>query len=357
MSLVSRLDETLGREVQARAAPGAAAALFLDGAPRWSGAAGVRQAGRPDGLEPEARFPIYSITKTFTAVAALRLCEQGRLSLEATADRWFPDLPWASRVRVSQLLDHTAGVFDYSALARYHQDVAAHPETPWSFQEFVERAARQPLSFDPGEGWSYSNTGYTLAKRILEEVSGEGFGALIEEQIASPLGLARTGALETLAQMQDLTPGHTEQLPSPTAPGLRDPRGCYHPGWCGTGLLASTADEICRFFEAVFEGSLLRPASRERMLRLRRVPGHHPPATEPSYGLGIMADPKGSRGPDYGHGGGGPGWNLRAAYAPGVGERRVGVAVLCNHDAEDAWPIATALVDAAARELEDAGVC
>ena len=116
-------------------------------------------------------------------------------------------------------------------------------------------------------------------------------------------------------------------------------------------MLASTGPALCRFFDALFDGRLIGASSLAQMRRLTRVPGSHPPASEPGYGLGLMGDERGAFGSDYGHGGGGPGWNLRAIHHPDLGGRRVSIAVLCNHDAEDAWPIGHSLVAALARAL------
>ena len=66
---------------------------------------------------------------------------------------------------------------------------------------------------------------------------------------------------------------------------------------------------------------------------------------EPSYGLGIMADPAGRFGAELGHGGGGPGWSQRASYWPNSKGRRLALAVLCNNDDDHAWPVTHVLAE------------
>jgi D-alanyl-D-alanine carboxypeptidase len=303
-------------------------------------------------MSPAARFPIYSITRTFTAVCALRMAEAGALELDVPIERWLPELPFAGDVTLRCLLGHTAGVFNYSALPAYHAAVREHPREPWSFEEFVARTCHRPLDFAPGNGWAYSNTGYTLVRRVLELETGLRFGAVVAREIASELGLTSTAALEQLDDMRAVVPGYSAFFSDLGAHGdsgaLGDVRPIYHPGWCGTGVLASTGPETCRFFEAVFDGTLLSAPRLAEMLDVVRVPGEHPPAVDPSYGLGVMAVPSSPIGPEYGHGGGGPGFDLHAGHWPATpdGAPRLTVTVFCNGDGDHALPIAASVARA-----------
>jgi D-alanyl-D-alanine carboxypeptidase len=109
------------------------------------------------------RFPIYSITKTMTAVCALRLHEKGLLNLDELVTHWFPDLPLYRTMTVTHLLRHTSGIPDYGTIPDYHDAVSTTPYSPWSSEEFLEMTLGQGTRFEPGNGWSYSNTGYMLA--------------------------------------------------------------------------------------------------------------------------------------------------------------------------------------------------
>ena len=348
--LPERLQTLLEREVAARGFPGANAEVWEGGAPIWRGAAGFRDAERREPITPGSVFPIYSITKTFTAVACLRLAEQGRFALDDAVARWLPGLPFAERVSVRQLLGHTAGVPNYSALPEYHEAVARHPAEPWSFDGFVARTCDRPLDFEPGRGWSYSNTGYTLLKRILELETGDSFAGVIDREVARPAGLRQTSSLASLAALEAVVPGYSAMFTEGMQGPPRDVRGVYHPGWCGTGVFASTTTDVCRLFDELLGDGvgLLGPASLDAMLTLTSVPGHHPPAVRPSYGLGIMGDPESPSGVEHGHGGGGPGWNLRAIHLRRAAAPSLTVAVFCNHDDDLADPIARTLVHACA---------
>lgn len=121
-----------------------------------SGNGGIQAAGisasdlgsrRP--LPPDARFPLYSITKTSIAIAILRLVEADRISLDDPLETVLPDHAPVQPTTIRQLLDHTGGVPDHGALPEYHPDVQRDPTTPWTTDQFLERTLVQGLAFAP----------------------------------------------------------------------------------------------------------------------------------------------------------------------------------------------------------------
>jgi D-alanyl-D-alanine carboxypeptidase len=300
---------------------------------RGQGAASVSVIVRP-GAEPETywvpesaeepAFLAYSITKTITATLLLLLCDGGRLHLDDSLRGWFPHIAHADRISLRHLLNHTAGIPDYGALRAYHQDLRASPETPWTFERFAAETFAKGLAFEPGHGWAYSNPGYMLLKRILEEVSGRSFRELVSEHIARPLELRRTFVAESIADLDSLAPGTSCAVSMDGSP--RDVRSHYHPGWVSHGVVASTASDIVRFLDALFDGRLLSPRSLDEMTTLVRVPMERNSSasssrsplrtTSPSYGLGLMGDPESPWGLIVGHNGGGPCYSASAFHAP-----------------------------------------
>ena len=81
------------------------------------------------------RFPIYSITKTMTAVCALLLHESGLLDLDERVTHWFPDLPLHRSMTVTHLLRHSGGIPDYGPVPEYHDAVCTNPYSPWTTEE------------------------------------------------------------------------------------------------------------------------------------------------------------------------------------------------------------------------------
>src|SRR5262245_32750754 len=92
----------------------------------------------PTELSPETVFPIYSITKTFTAIWVLRLVEIGSLRLDADVRQWLPELSLPPAITLRHLLRHTSGLRDYGPLPEYQEAVRTRPAHPWTRQEFLD---------------------------------------------------------------------------------------------------------------------------------------------------------------------------------------------------------------------------
>jgi D-alanyl-D-alanine carboxypeptidase len=275
----------------------------------------------------EPAFLAYSITKTFTAVLILGLCEESRLSLDDRLVRWFPRIAGADQISLRHLLNHTGGIPDYGGSRAYHQAVQSSPSSPWSFERFAAETFDKGLRFEAGQGWAYSNPGYMLLKRVAEEVTGVSYRALISERIARPLELRRTFVAESIDDLGPLAPGTSSSLSADGAP--RDVRAHYHPGWVSHGVVASTTSDTVRFLDGLFRGALLSRNSLDQMTTMVAVPDDpsegssepHPPSRwgKPSYGLGLMGDPASSWGLVVGHNGGGPCYSASAFHAFDLG--------------------------------------
>ena len=316
----ARLHEVLSAAANGR---GVASVSVID----WPGAE-PRGVWLPQSAD-EPSFLVYSVTKTVTASVILRLCAEGRLSLDDPLSNWFPHIERATQISVRRLLNHTGGIPDYGGNAAYHRDLRSSPTTPWTYERFAAETCAKGLLFAPGQGWEYSNPGYMLLKRIAEIVTAEPYEGLVAEYITKPLRLRRTFVPRSVHDLAPLAPGTSTQLSADRSP--RDVRFHYHPGWVSHGVVASTSSEIARFLDGLFSGVLLSRASLDEMLELVAVPDaedsneedhtHESPLRfgKPSYGLGVMADPASPWGLLVGHNGGGPCYSASAFHAPELG--------------------------------------
>ena len=268
----------------------------------------------------EPVFLAYSITKMFTATVVLQLCDEGRLGLEDRLSRWFPRIEQAATISISRLLNHTAGIPDYGSLPKYHDAVRRSPSSPWTFDEYARETFEQGLSFKPGEGWLYSSPGYMLLRAIIEEVSGQTYSQLLGEKVFSPLGLTRSFIPECVADLESLAPAMSTLLSVDRT--TLDTRLHCHPGWVSHGVVAAPPSEVAIFVDALFGGRLLSAQSLEAMTYLVAVPKEFAPGYpgEPSYGLGVMGNPKSELGLNWwGHDGGGPGYQASVRHVPTIG--------------------------------------
>lgn len=238
-----------------------------------------------------ACVPWWSFSKTVLAVAALKLVASGRLALDARID----GRPYTLR----QLLQHRAGLPDYGGLAAYHEAVRRR-DSPWSADELRTRVAADRLEFEPGCGWVYSNVGYLLVRRLIEQASGRDLGSALRHLVFDPLDLKSVRLASTVDEFAD------------TAWGNRDG---YDPGWVYHGCLVGTPADAVRLLDRLMAGAVLPADMLAEMMRAHPLGGPLPgrPWRTTGYGLGLMIGDLETAGTAVGHTGGGPG-SVAAVY-------------------------------------------
>lgn len=259
-------------------------------------------------VTPTTRFCIGSAGKMFTAVGVLKLVQDGRLSLADTiAMRLpnYPDTPLARSVTVQQLLTHTGGTGDF-----FGPDYDAHVSDLRAPSDFVRLFGRRDPLFPPGSRWGYSNFGFILLGAILEQVSGQSWGAYLERNVFSVAGMTATSA--TASATSTAVP-----LNGATRTGLK-PLPYYVGLPAGGGY--SVVDDLHRFATALRQDTLLDPTHRNMLTTPAVTAGN----AQWSLGLRIAARNGESC---YGHRGSAPGVNADFAVYPRSGYT---IIVLCN---------------------------
>ena len=209
---------------------------------------------------PSTRFHIASISKAFTAAAILLLEERGQLSTNDSVAKFLPDFPQGEKIRLAQLLTHSSGIRNVSNFAPKSPGTYA----PFTATDLVAEIAKNPLDFEPGARFRYTNSDYNVLARIIEVVSKQPFGEFMQANVFDPLSLRST--------MHD---GDARRvignLASGTGPdGLRGVSFVPYLDWStktGSGSLVSSAADLCRFARAVFSGRWLRPASLAKIMQ------------------------------------------------------------------------------------------
>ena len=294
----------------------------------WTGASGYADVETKTPMPLGAKFYIYSITKSFTAVRVLQLAEQSLVSLDDPITSYLPELAFPPEVTLRRLLNHTSGVPNYTDLPEYAPATRESPSRPWSYEHVLDLTCSGKLDFPPGEGWHYSNTGYMLLARVIESVTQASFARNIDEGIVERLGLQCTSVAEDV-DTGLLTPSYCRSLSKDEMVENIAPR--YHPGWCKTGLIISTTDEVAKFYRCLFNGSVIYPQSLAHMKSWVSVSGNAGTFfKKPAYGLGLMIDPDWGFGGLFAHGGGGPGCRTWAMHLPDFYGRSLTLAILCN---------------------------
>jgi D-alanyl-D-alanine carboxypeptidase len=310
---------------------GAAAEVDDPACGRWTGSSGLAdvRTGRP--MSAGGHIRIGSTTKSFTATVVLQLAAERRLSLDATVDHYLPGLIHSNgydgrQITVRALLQHTSGLPDHvDALDWDHLD-------RWRFRHFTpyDEVAMALARPHPHERWTYSTTNFVIAGMIIMKVTGHDPATEVTRRIVVPLGLRDTYWPGDSPRIERAHPrGYTSSADGRI--DVTDFNMSY--GGAGGALVSSLADEN-RFFAALLDGRLLRPAQFAQMTRT--VPTD-PDRTWPGarYGLGLISTPLSCGGRYWGHGGTVPGFDTVGGIAPDG--RRVQLVLNQNIDSEQAF--------------------
>src|SRR6478609_222929 len=136
-------------------------------------------------------FPILSITKSFTAMVILKLQEENKLSVKDKVNKYLPDFPNGDKISIENLITHTSGLYNYTDdIGEEDSAIVNHPVTR---KRVLDIFHDKPLSYEPGHGFDYNNSGYYLAGMIIEKVSGKTWEQNIRELIFDPLKMNSSG--------------------------------------------------------------------------------------------------------------------------------------------------------------------
>jgi D-alanyl-D-alanine carboxypeptidase len=171
------VDDYLKSEMTKRHIPGVSVAVIRDGKVILASSFGQANVELSVPVTPDSVFKLASVTKPFTATAIMMLVEEGKISLDGRLAEYLPNLPsqWAN-VTVRQALSHTSGLADYLKGPLWSWQSSCREDlTP---NEFIKFASEAPPVFAPGEGISYSNTGFYLLGMVIEKSKRQAIRAI-----------------------------------------------------------------------------------------------------------------------------------------------------------------------------------
>ena len=252
------LDELFDRLLEKNKGMGSLV-LAKDGTVIYSRSFGYRQITENDKepLTADTEYRIGSITKMYTAVMIFQLIEEGKLKLTDTLDKFFPQIPNASKITIAQMLSHRSGVPDLQVDAGWY----LQPKTE---DEIVAAIAKGQPQFEPDTKTAYSNTGYNLLGYLIEKVDGNSYSDELKERITSKLGLKNTYVGTGQAD-----PAKNEAIAYKYIGGWIEGEepDLSIPG--GGGSILSTPTDMTIFVKALFDLKLVSQDSLNQMLTQR----------------------------------------------------------------------------------------
>ena len=258
---LSRLDAAIDNAVAEGRAAGVSVVVLHDEHVVFSRSAGLADLERNAPATSDTVYRIASLTKQFTAAGILLLAEQGKLSIDDRLSVYMPDFPRAGEVSLRDLLNHTAGVHNYTesdAADRISDTGATVPELISAI------AAQDPLyDFAPGTMWHYSNSNYAVLGAVIEKVSGQTYAQFMKGTIFNRLGMADTAVDDNGAIAPRRASGYSLSGGQPAA--FRHASHLDMSVPYAAGAIRSTVEDLARWNVALYGGRLLSAASLAQM--------------------------------------------------------------------------------------------
>ena len=216
--------------------------------------------------ETDTKFQIASLTKSFTAMLIMQLVNEGKLDLEKPISTYLPNYPRenANKINIHQLLTHTSGIPNVKNDTKVNR-----PE------DMVNQFANEPLDFEPGTNFEYSNSGYTLLGFIIETVTEKTYEKVLKEKIFNPLKMENSGYYKHRPIIKKMSSGYTTWYPDYFDVDKSDESSAY-----SAGGLYSTVDDMLLWNNALSNESLL-PQKYMDMIFTK-----HSPDGDGHYGYG-----------------------------------------------------------------------
>jgi CubicO group peptidase (beta-lactamase class C family) len=245
---LARLDAFLSRVYPTEGRAGAVVLAQRHGVVIFRKAFGLADVELGVSMTPEHRLAIGSMTKPFTALAVLRMADEGLVALDDPVVGYVPEVAeTAPDVTVAHLLSHTGGIRNYNEIPSFQ----ARIREDFTPEELLAVFAQQPPDFPPGTAWHYSNSGYHLLGLTVERVTGRSFAEVLNDYVLAPIGARDAVLASDAAILRRRVPGYEiagGELRNAQPMSLSIP-------WAGGGLFG-TVDDLAALDRGLASGIL-----------------------------------------------------------------------------------------------------
>ncbi len=255
--LSKKIDAYVKQQMRENHIPGLSLAVVKNGKVIFVKGYGISNLELSTSTTEKTAFAIYSITKTFTAVATMMLVEESKVALEDAITKHVAGLPatWTG-INIRHLLTHTSGLPD---ICEASPD-PCETTIDYTQEQLIRMVANLPLKFAAGEKWEYSNTGYFLLGMLIEKVSGKTYEQFLRERIFSPL-VMKNSRLENYKEIiRNRADGYTWK------------NGRYYNAFRVSPTLefslagiVSTVLDLAKYDAALYKEKLLKKSTLEQM--------------------------------------------------------------------------------------------
>ncbi|MGM0880759.1 MAG: serine hydrolase domain-containing protein [Bacillota bacterium] len=154
----------------------------------------------------DTKFNLGSLNKSFTAVAIMKLAEEGLLDVNDLIGKYLPHFPpeLANKVTIHHLLTHTSGAGLY-----WNDKFKASFTSLKTINDYIPLFIEDPLLFEPGTKWAYSNSGYIILGAIIESVTGKDYFEFVKDNVYLPANMTNSDSYDLEFDVPNLAIGYT----------------------------------------------------------------------------------------------------------------------------------------------------
>ena len=260
LARADRVDDYVRGQMEDHRIPGLALEIVQGGKASKTAAYGLADLEQKVPVSTNSVFEIGSITKQFTAAGILLLQQNGRLSVDDKISIFLKAIPasWTD-VTIRHLLTHTSGIKSYTGLSGF--ELTRH----LTQKQFIQQIGKEPLDFQPGTSWKYSNTGFNLLGFVIENVSGTNYWAFMSQEIFRPLGMTATTDRRPCAIIPHRVHGY-EQTNHMWINRDYDLTDVF-----SAGAIVSTVGDLAKWNAALDRDDLLKPETKAEMWTVAKL--------------------------------------------------------------------------------------
>lgn len=223
----------------------------------WKKAFGKKAQDRDEKLSVNDKFQIGSNTKQFIAASLLKLESEGKLSLQDEITKYFPNIKSFAGITIIDILNHTSGIVNYTDQVAFWK--FAEQKNDLTLVDIIDFSTQYPLDFAPKSNWNYSNTGYIIAGKIVELVSGFSWDDYLKENFLVPMKMNDSGYVTRFNDISDVA-GHLE------INGEIIVNRDFNLTWAlSAGALYSTLDDMVKWTEIFLDSPILSNEAKSKM--------------------------------------------------------------------------------------------
>ena len=260
---LASIDDFVNHEMSRQRIPGLEVGVYSRGDILLAKGYGLANVELNVPVKAETLMQSGSVGKQFVSAAIMMLVEEGKISLDDSITKYFPDAPTAWRpILIKNLLSHTSGLSEYESPDRTGPNGPFYFRLDFTEDELAKKAEALPIEWAPGEKWDYRNTNYALLGIIIHKITGMPYAEFLSERIFKPLRMNSTRLISDRDIILNRAAGYemdrsgelkNQQWVSPTFNSTAD------------GTLYFNVLDLAKWDEALYGTKMLEQSSLDRI--------------------------------------------------------------------------------------------